>query len=253
MENLKFNLLNAMSMLSQLESNQFKSRAYKSAYWTLSKVSEEDLSQKASFTYLPGIGKGISDKIIEYRTSGRIGKLVALMAEKVTELPEKDYKVRKGYISKRIPLAYADKIATSLGIEETDYVSFVGSYRRRVNSIADLDLLAFDEVTYWDIVGMLSENPNLTLLVSGGEKSSFRYNNPENTQIDVNNGSHGNKWTQLLHHTGSKESNIRLRGIAKSKGWSLNQYGLNGYNGDINSEEDIFTALGVPYVSPENR
>lgn len=253
MKELKFNLLNAMNMLAQLETNQFKSRAYKSAYWTLSKVEESELESKSNFTYLPGIGKGISDKIIEYRDSGRIGKLVALMAEKGTELPEKDYKVRKGFTSKRIPLGYADRIAKGLGIVESDDLAFVGSYRRRPNSIADLDLLAFTEDMYWNTVGRLSEIPELTLLVSGSEKSSFRYNNPEATQIDINCGAHGNKWTQLLHHTGSKESNIRLRGIAKSKGWSLNQYDLNGYSGSINSEEDIFTALGVNYVKPEDR
>lgn len=240
-------------MLSQLESNQWKSRAYKNAGFTLGKVPEEDLASKDSFTYLPGIGKSISDKILEYRETGRIGKLVALMAEKGTELSASEYKVRKGYTSKRIPYAQAQKIAKSLGIVESNDLMIVGSYRRKSNAIADLDLLAFTEDAYWTEVGRLSEIPDCVLLVSGGEKSSFRYNNPEMTQIDVNNGSHGNKWTQLLHHTGSKDSNVRLRGIAKKLGYSLNQYALNGYSGEIKSEEDIFTALNIPYVAPENR
>lgn len=253
MKDLKFNLLNAFSMLSQLESNKWKSRAYKNAYFVLSKVSEDDLSNKTSFTYLPGVGSSISSKIIEYRETGRIGKLVALMAERGTELPASEYKVRKGYTSKRISYSQAQKIAQSLGITESDNLMIVGSYRRKSNSIADLDLLAFSESAYWDEVGRLSEIPDCVLLVSGSEKTSFRYNNPEMTQIDVNNGSHGNKWTQLLHHTGSKDSNIRLRAIAKKLGYTLNQYGLSGYQGKIESEQDIFNALGVPYVAPEGR
>lgn len=253
MKDLKFNLLNAFNMLSQLETNQWKSRAYRNAYYVLSKVSEDDLESKSSFTYLPGVGSSISSKIIEYRETGRIGKLVALMAEKGTELPATEYKVRKGYTSKRISYIQAKKIADSLGIVESENLMIVGSYRRKSNSIADIDLLAFSEQAYWDEVGRLSEIPDCVLLVSGSEKTSFRYNNPGMTQIDVNNGSHGNKWTQLLHHTGSKESNIRLRGIAKKLGYTLNQYDLNGYPGSIESEEDIFNALGVPYVSPENR
>jgi len=240
-------------MLSQLETNQWKSKAYRNAYFVLSKVDEKDLETKPSFTYLPGIGSGISDKIIEYRETGRIGKLVALLAERGTELPPNEYKVRKGYVSKRISYKDAQRIAKNLGIKESDDLMIVGSYRRKSDHIADLDLLAFTEQAYWDEVGRLSEMPDCVLLVSGEEKSSFRYSNPEATQVDVNNGSHGNKWTQLLHHTGSKDSNIRLRGIAKKLGYMLNQYELKGYSGDVESEEDIFTALGVPYVEPENR
>jgi DNA polymerase/3'-5' exonuclease PolX len=252
MGNLKFNLLNAMSMLSQLETNTWKSKAYKNAYYILSKVDESDLETKDNFTYLPGIGSGISSKIVEYRDTGRISKLVALMAERGTELPENEYKVRKGYVSKRLPYDRITKILNELNIVDSDDLMVVGSYRRQSNSIADIDLLAFTEQAYWDEVGRLSEIPGCILLVSGSEKTSFRYNNPENTQVDVNMA-HGNKWTQLLHHTGSKDSNIRLRGIAKKLGYTLNQYGLNGYNGEINSEVDIFNALGVPYVDPKFR
>lgn len=253
MEDLKFNVLNAIYMLSQLESNKWKAKAYKNAYFVLSNVSEEDMKSKSNFTYLPGVGNSISSKIIEFRETGRIGKLVALLAERGTELPGSQYKVRKGYTSKRITYTQASRIASTLGISESDELMLVGSYRRKSNTIADLDILAFTEEAYWKEVGRLSEMPDCILLVSGSEKTSFRYNNPEQTQVDVNNGSHGNKWTQLLHHTGSKDSNIRLRGIAKKLGYTLNQYGLNGYNGLIDSEESIFNVLGVTYVLPEDR
>lgn len=253
MKELKFNLLNALNMLAQLESNQFKSKAYKNAYWTLSKVDESEIESKSNFTYLPGVGKGISDKIIEYRETGKIDKLVVLMAEKGTEISSKDYKVRKGFITKRISLSHADMIIKSLGIKESDSLMFVGSYRRKLNNIADIDLLTFTDPEYWETVGKLSENNALTLLVSGSEKSSFRYNNPENTQIDVNCGSHGWKGTQLIHHTGSKEFNIKLRGIAKSLGYKLNQYGLDGFHGNLSSELDVFNALNIEYIEPWNR
>lgn len=253
MENLKFNVLNALYMLSQLEPNKWKSRAYKNAYYTLSNVSEEEFNTSNSFTKYQGIGSSISAKIIEYRETGRIGKLVALMAERGTELPSNEWKVRKGYTSKRIPYSQATKLIESLGIKESSDLMIVGSYRRHSNNIADIDLLAFTDKAYWDEVGRLSDMESMVLLVSGPEKSSFKYNNPEATQVDVNNGSIGNKWCQLLHHTGSKESNIRLRGIAKKLGYKLNQFGLEGWTSPINSEEDIFNALEVPYVEPKDR
>lgn len=253
MSNLKDNVLNALNMLSQLETNQWKSRAYKNAYYTISNLTEEDIKIRSKFSDLPGIGKGISDKIIEYRDTGKIDKLIVLMAERGKDFPESMYKVRKGYTSKRIQLYQAQKIVKDLGIKESDNLMLVGSYRRKSSNIADIDLLAFTNGVYWSEVGRLSELPECTLLISGDKKTSFRYNNPELTQIDVNNGSEGNKWCQLLHHTGSKESNIRLRGIAKSKGLTLNQYYLEGWKGIIRSEQDIFNALDVPYVKPEDR
>jgi DNA polymerase/3'-5' exonuclease PolX len=253
MDNFKGKLLSQLQLLSKLEDNKFKSRAYSNAVTTLSNVPELDLLEFTSFTYLPGIGKGISDKIIEFRNTGKISKLDVLMAEHSDRLSNLEYKVRKGYISKRIPWIEANKIAKDLGLVETDDLKLVGSYRRKSNLIADLDLLALTEDAYSKTIDKLASNPNLEVLVSGSEKTSFKYNNPENTQIDINNGSHGNRWTQLLHHTGSKDSNIRLRSIAKRLGYTLNQYGLFGYPGEIHSEEDIFKALNTPYVPPENR
>jgi DNA polymerase (family 10) len=253
MSTLKSGLCNSFELLSKLEDNQWKSRAYRNAVQVVRSLTDEDLSTKDSFTYLRGIGIKISSKIIEFRTTGKIQKLQNLLAEKGNSLPSSEYKVRKGYVSKRLSYSEMTQIINQLGITESDNLMLVGSYRRKSNTIADIDVAIFNEQLYWDWVGKLSENPHLTLLVSGEEKSSFKYDNSAQTQIDLDNCSHGNKWTQLLHHTGSKDSNIRLRGIAKKLGYKLNQYGLEGYDGPIESEEDIFKALQVPYVPPELR
>ena len=59
----------------------------------------------------------------------------------------------------------------------------------------------------------------------------------------------------LLYFTGSKEHNVRLRGIAKKKGWKLNEYGL--FEGEklipCRDEAEIFRALGLSYIPPELR
>jgi DNA polymerase (family 10) len=59
----------------------------------------------------------------------------------------------------------------------------------------------------------------------------------------------------LMYFTGSKEHNVRLRGIAKKKGWKLNEYGL--FDGDdlvqCKSEEEIYRALGIPFIPSELR
>ena len=61
----------------------------------------------------------------------------------------------------------------------------------------------------------------------------------------------------LLYRTGDKNFNIKIRGIAKSLGMSLNEHGLfNRETGELitaGSEEEILNALNIPYVKPEDR
>ena len=66
----------------------------------------------------------------------------------------------------------------------------------------------------------------------------------------------------LLYAIGSKKSNIKMRSLARRKGYILNQYGLyklkdyNTKNAEpmpVKSERDFFKILKIPYVSPHNR
>ena len=61
---------------------------------------------------------------------------------------------------------------------------------------------------------------------------------------------------RLMHHTGSKWENIRLRGIAQEKGWVLSQNGLFDEAGKLlvsSTEELIYHALGQEYKKPRER
>jgi len=59
----------------------------------------------------------------------------------------------------------------------------------------------------------------------------------------------------MLHHTGSKELNIRMRAKAKVLGLKLNEYGL--WNGSerlpARTEREIFGALGMEYIKVVDR
>lgn len=66
-----------------------------------------------------------------------------------------------------------------------------------------------------------------------------------------------NEWgSYLLYRTGSMSFNIALRGWLKKFGYSLNEHGLYDPEGNklaSKSEEDIFKAIGIPYIKPEDR
>ena len=64
-------------------------------------------------------------------------------------------------------------------------------------------------------------------------------------------------WAGILYFTGNKEFNIKIRNRAIEKGYSLNEYGLTksstGERVLLNSEEEIFSLLEIPYQSPLER
>lgn len=59
----------------------------------------------------------------------------------------------------------------------------------------------------------------------------------------------------ILHFTGSKEHNIRLRQRAIDRGWSLNEFGLGSDTKAVRakSEADIYKALDLPLIPAELR
>ena len=67
----------------------------------------------------------------------------------------------------------------------------------------------------------------------------------------------------LVHFTGSKFFNIKLRTIAKQHGYSLSEHGLKPVGkqpagrplkkGVVREEADVFRVLGVTFVAPMNR
>lgn len=70
----------------------------------------------------------------------------------------------------------------------------------------------------------------------------------------------------LAYFTGSKDENVRLRRIAVTKNMRLNEYGLFANNTEhtppkdctpeyvpVHTEEELYSALGEPYVHPTNR
>ena len=73
--------------------------------------------------------------------------------------------------------------------------------------------------------------------------------------------------TYLIHFTGSKEHNVRLRAMARDKGWSLSEYGFAkiGEDGEIAhrprrascgpspTEAEAYAFLGLPFIEPELR
>ena len=150
--------------------------------------------------------------------------------------------------------AEADALAHALrqGIGKGDVV-VAGSYRRRRDTVGDLDVLVTGRdgakigdrlATYENVAEVTAHGSTRTaVILRSGLQVDLRVVPPE---------SYG---AALLYFTGSKAHNIALRGIANEHGWKLNEYGL--FKGDKaiagTTEEEIYNKLGLEYVPPELR
>ncbi len=132
-----------------------------------------------------------------------------------------------------------------------------GSLRRGRETIGDLDLLCIAD----DGAGIIRQFTQLPLvtevMAAGDTKGSVlvEYSPGRAIHVDlrvVPAESFGAAWQ---YFTGSKEHNVRLRERAVKRGWSLNEYGLTEGRRVIASrtEEEIYTALGLPWLPPELR
>jgi DNA polymerase (family 10) len=104
------------------------------------------------------------------------------------------------------------------------------------------------------------------VIARGGHKAAVRlFRGP---QVDLMVMPPGQAGAYLIHFTGSKEHNVRLRGRARDRGWSLSEYGfvrlnekgepraLSDPEADVRTfatESDAYAFLDLPYIEPELR
>ena len=139
-----------------------------------------------------------------------------------------------------------------------------GSFRRKKETIGDLDLLA--ETT--DADALMERFTGLGIVDAvvgkGGHKSAVRL--LRGPQVDLMSMPTGAAGTHLIHFTGSKEHNVRLRARARDRGWSLSEYGfqridengevLGGPDAELRTfptEAAAYAFLDLPYIEPELR
>ena len=128
-----------------------------------------------------------------------------------------------------------------------------GSFRRRRETIGDLDLVVTGGAPEAVMEAFVTHSDVTEVIGRGETKSSVRLRN--GLQVDLRHVPPGSYGAALVYFTGSKAHNIELRRIAIEKGWSLNEYGLTEGEKVIagRTEEEVYRALGMDWIPPELR
>lgn len=152
-------------------------------------------------------------------------------------------------------IAVANKVVAALE-PYCEKVEVCGSIRRQRPIVGDVDIVCAvkdkDGLVY--ALQQLGSQP-------GGKMLEF-WMVVDGISVDVTIGELETWGSLIAHATGPAGENIRLRVLAKRKGWQLSEYGLRerseikGERGKLiagATEESIYEALGEPYVKPEDR
>jgi len=219
---------------------------------------------------IPGLGpKRVKLLYKKLKVKSAADLAAALDKGKVQKLkgfgPKMEEKMRAGLGQaqvgeRRLLLNEAEAQATALvayleaggGIAQ---IEVAGSYRRRRETIGDLDIVVTSEandspkvmdrfVTYGDVAEVISKGETrATVKLRGGLQVDLRA-----VELDAYGAA-------LLYFTGSKAHNIELRKIAQEQSYKLNEYGL--FKGTRRAagktEDEIYAKLGLDWIPPELR
>jgi DNA polymerase (family 10) len=235
------------SLVALLEVPGVGPKTVKLLYETLGIENLEELRHAAEAGRLRGV-KGLSEK-----TERSILEGIDALASR----------------SDRLLIHQADELAATLVRELSTTpgvraITPAGSLRRRRETIGDLDLLAETDqpdalVERFTTLGSVER-----VLAKGPHKAAVRL--MRGPQVDLMIMPRGEAGTYLIHFTGSKEHNVRLRARARDLGWSLSEKGylrigqdgepLAGPEAEIRTfgtEAEAYGFLGLPFVEPELR
>jgi len=219
-------------------------------------TSVPDLGPKRVHMLHEELGIETLEDLTEAAAAGKLKELPrfsAAMEKKVL-----DELRRRGETEQRFRLSTAEDFAEALcthlrtvrGIGE---VVVAGSYRRRKETVGDLDILVTAKdgarvidhfVGYEEVDQVLSKGTTRsTVILKCG------------IQVDVRVVPEESYGAALHYFTGSKGHNIAVRKLGMDKGLKINEYGV--FRGEKRiagrTEEEVYRSVKLPYIEPELR
>jgi len=154
-------------------------------------------------------------------------------------------------ISVALPLARR-VIARLLEVPGVTHASYCGSLRRFSETVGDIDVVVTSSEP-GAVMDAFVALPVVERVLGRGESKTSIVTH-RGTQIDLRVVAESQLGAARLYFTGSKGHNIKLRQRALARGLTLNEYALAELDGGrivaSETEEQIYAALGLPFIPP---
>ncbi|BCD62586.1 DNA polymerase [Nitratiruptor sp. YY08-26] len=148
---------------------------------------------------------------------------------------------------------YVDDLLAYLRQIELTHLEVAGSFRRKKETVGDLDILATAK-DFSEVIRHFVKYPKIKEVVSAGStRSTVILQN--DLQVDLRSVEDESYGSALHYFTGSKQHNIAVRKLAIELGLKVNEYGV--FRGEQRiagrTEEEVYKAVGLCYIEPELR
>jgi DNA polymerase (family 10) len=160
--------------------------------------------------------------------------------------------------SRRVLLAEAKVFADALvrHLKETagiGQVEVAGSFRRRKETVGDLDVLVCCKKSTSAMDRLASYPAVAEVLARGKTKMSVRLRN--GLQMDLRVVPEESYGAAVQYFTGSKDHSIQVRRRAQERGLKISEYGVFQGKRRVagRTEEEVYQAVGLPWIPPELR
>lgn len=207
------------------------------------------------------------DELEEALKADRIAGLAGFgkkSAEKIVRSIE-DFRKHQGrFLLSHVDILIKPLLAYMSDTPGVERIEAAGSYRRRQETVGDIDLLVLCEDSPEKVMACFQGYPGAVRVEAAGVTKSrivLRSGLPVDLRI-VPRESYG---AALHYFSGSKEHNVAIRTLGVKKGLKINEYGVYRSEPDASSnvegpqeeerlggesEEDVFGAIGLPWISP---
>jgi DNA polymerase (family 10) len=143
-----------------------------------------------------------------------------------------------------------DYLKRTKGIKE---LTIAGSYRRRKETVGDLDILVTAKRGAAVIERFVEYDGVKEVMSKGTTRSSVRLR--AGLQVDLRVVPQVSYGAALHYFTGSKAHNIAVRRLGVQRGYKINEYGV--FKGERRiagkTEDEVYDAVDLPYIPPELR
>ncbi|MCG7346429.1 DNA polymerase/3'-5' exonuclease PolX [Sporosarcina sp. ACRSL] len=185
---------------------------------------------------IPGFGKKTEEKILhELQQLGtRKGKLPVWQVETIVHAIEEELSE----------------------IEEITRFSVAGSFRRAEEKSSDVDFIIVTDEPSTVREKLMAVLPIEETVAAGDSKLSVVLDMADLVDADFRFVNDEQFATALHHFTGSKDHNVKMRQLAKSKGMKISEYGVEMEDGSVKmfeSEADFFAFFDLPFIPPALR
>ncbi len=160
--------------------------------------------------------------------------------------------------SKRISIFAAEQIAGPMvaylkAVPGSKRVIVAGSFRRRRETVGDLDILATADQGGRIIDAFAKYEEVAEIRSKGSTRATVRMKS--GLQVDLRVVAAKSYGAALVYFTGSKPHNIQLRRMGIRRGLKINEYGVFRRERWIagRSEKDVYAEVGLPWIEPELR